>query len=63
MRQEQAAEILSRLSRLSFLFWDVQRGYVSFQRERSKVVKADELLISAKDFPAEADFRLPITAQ
>jgi hypothetical protein len=47
----EAAEILSRLSRLSFLFRGVQRGYFSFQRERSEIVKADELLISAKELP------------
>jgi hypothetical protein len=32
----------------SFLFRGVQRGYFSFQGERSEIMKADELLISAK---------------
>ena len=32
----------------SFLFRGVQRGYFSFQRVRSEVVKADELLLSAR---------------
>jgi hypothetical protein len=45
--KERPAEILSRLSRLFFLFRGVQRGYFSFQRERSETMKADELLISA----------------
>jgi hypothetical protein len=36
--------------KLSFLFRGVQRGYFSFQRERSEIMKADELLISAKGF-------------
>ena len=35
----------------SFLFRGVQRGYFSFQRERSEIMKADELLISAKELP------------
>jgi hypothetical protein len=35
----------------SFLFRGVQRGYFSFQRERSEIMKADELLISAEEFP------------
>ena len=45
--EEILAEILSRLSRLFFLFRGVQRGYFSFQRERSETMKADKLLISA----------------
>jgi hypothetical protein len=32
----------------SFLFRGVQRGYFSFQRERSEIMKVDELLISAE---------------
>jgi hypothetical protein len=44
-------EILSRLSRLSFLFRGVQRRYFSFQRERSEIMKVDEWLISAKELP------------
>jgi hypothetical protein len=48
----------------SFLFRGVQRGYPSFQRERSEIMKADELPISAEELPlAESDFRLPITAE
>jgi hypothetical protein len=35
----------------SFLFRGVQRGYFSFQRERSEIMKVDELLISAKELP------------
>jgi len=46
-----AEEILSRLSRLSFLFRGVQRGYPSFQKEPSEIMKADESLISAKELP------------
>jgi hypothetical protein len=52
------AEILSRLSRLFFLFRGVQSGYFSFQRERSEIMKADELLISAEELPR----RNPISA-
>jgi hypothetical protein len=48
--REQPAEILSRLSKLSFLFRGVQRGYFSFHGERGEIMKADELLISAKGF-------------
>ena len=32
-------------------FWGVQSGYFSFQRERSGIVKADKLLISAIGLP------------
>ena len=39
------------MSSFSFLFRGVQRGYFSFQRERSEILKVDELLISAKEFP------------
>jgi hypothetical protein len=35
----------------SFLFRGVQRGYFSFQRVRSEIMKADELLISARGLP------------
>jgi hypothetical protein len=35
----------------SFLFRGVQRGYFSFQRERSEIMKADELLILAEELP------------
>src|SRR5947207_409813 len=35
----------------SFLFRGVQRGYFSFQRERSEITKVDELLISAEELP------------
>ena len=34
-----------------FLFRDVQRGYFSFHRERSEIVKADGLLLSAEKLP------------
>ena len=48
----------------SFLFRGVQRGYFSFQRERSEIMKADGLLISAEERPwRESDFRLPIAAK
>src|SRR5271157_227210 len=36
----------------------VQRGYFSFQRERSEIMKADGLLISAEELP----WRNPISA-
>jgi hypothetical protein len=36
-----------------FLFRGVQRGYFSFQRERSEIMKRDELSISTKDFTSE----------
>src|ERR1700733_12347533 len=42
----------------SFLFRGVQRGYFSFQRERSEIMKADGLLISAEELP----WRNPISA-
>ena len=35
----------------SFLFRGVQRGYFSFQSERSEIMKVDEWLISAKELP------------
>ena len=35
----------------SFLFRGVQRGYFSFRRERSEIMKADELLISPRALP------------
>jgi hypothetical protein len=48
----------------SFLFRGVQRGYFSFQRERSEIMKVDELLISAKELPWRKLISLcPITAQ
>jgi hypothetical protein len=40
----------------SFLFRGVQRGYFSFQRERSEIMKADEPLISAKELPCRSRF-------
>jgi hypothetical protein len=52
------AEILSRLSRLFFSLRGVQRGYFSFHRKRSEIMKADELLISAEELP----WRNPISA-
>jgi hypothetical protein len=55
---EHAAEILSCLSRLSFLFRGVQRGYFSFWTERNEIMKADELLIAAKELP----WQKPISA-
>jgi hypothetical protein len=42
----------------SFLFRGVQRGYFSFQRERSEIMQANELLISAEELP----WRNPISA-
>jgi hypothetical protein len=42
----------------SFLFRGVQRGYFSFQRERSEIMKVDELLISAKGLPWRSRFPL-----
>jgi hypothetical protein len=33
------------------VFRGVQRGYFSFQREHSEIMKTDELLISAKELP------------
>ena len=42
----------------SFLFRGVQRGYFSFQRERSEIMKADEPLISAKELPYRSRFPL-----
>ena len=53
-----AAEILSRLSSFSFLFRGVQRGYFSFQRSCSEIVKADELLISARGLRCRSRFPL-----
>src|SRR5271154_6041206 len=41
-----------------FLFRGVQRGYFSFQRERSEIMKEAELLISAEELP----WRNPISA-
>jgi hypothetical protein len=35
----------------SFLFRGVQRGYFSFQSERSEIMKVDEWLTSAKELP------------
>jgi hypothetical protein len=42
----------------SFLFRGVQRGYFSFQREPSEIMKTDGLLISAEELP----WRNPISA-
>ena len=42
----------------SFLFRGVQRGYFSFQRERSEIMKADDPLISAKELPCRSRFPL-----
>jgi len=42
----------------SFLFRGVQRGYFSFQRERSEIMKAVGWLISAEELP----WRNPISA-
>jgi hypothetical protein len=36
---------------------------ISLFRERSEIMKADGLLISAENFPGGSDFRLPITAK
>jgi hypothetical protein len=48
----------------SFLFRGVQRGYFSFQSERSEIMNADELkILSQRTSVAEDHFRLPITAQ
>jgi hypothetical protein len=44
-----AESIPDRLLGFSFLFRGVQRGYFSFQRERSEIMKVDELLISAME--------------
>jgi hypothetical protein len=43
----------------SFLFRGVQRGIFSFQRERSELMKADELPISAK----KLSWQKPISAR
>ncbi len=51
------AEILSRLSRLFFSLYGVDRGYLSFQRERSEIMKVDEWLISTKELP----WQMPIS--
>jgi hypothetical protein len=42
----------------SFLFRGVQRGYFSFQRERSEIMKADDPLISAKELTSRSRFPL-----
>ena len=43
----------------SFLFRGVQRGYFSFQRERSEIMKADEIADSRpKNFPGGTGFPL-----
>lgn len=43
------AEILSRLSSVSFLFRGVQRGYFSLSKGAQQDHKPDELLISASN--------------
>ena len=54
-RKEPARECPQRFSLaclgFSFLFRGVQRGYFSFQRERSEIMKANELVISAEEPP------------
>jgi hypothetical protein len=42
----------------SFLFRGVQRGYFSFQRKCSEIMKADELLISGRGLRGRSRFLL-----
>jgi hypothetical protein len=47
-----------RLSAEMFLIRGVQRGYFSFQRGCSEIMKADELLISARGLRGRSRFLL-----
>jgi hypothetical protein len=49
---------LSLVQAFLFLFRGVQRGYFSFQTVRSEILKADELLISARGLPWRSRFPL-----